>query len=144
MTLTLATVALFPFSFYVLALGFGPILAAPVSETFGRQVIYLVSTPIGALFTMGSGLSKNIWTLCILRFFAGLAFSPALAIGAGTVADVARAEGRATLHPYSLPWAGVRVTNLLPVSSHKQTNGLCRSSAPSSPSENPGAGPNGP
>jgi MFS family permease len=91
-----STVALFPFSFYVFALGFGPILAAPVSETFGRQVIYLVSTPIGALFTMGSGLSKNIWTLCILRFFAGLAFSPALAIGAGTIADVTRAEGRAT------------------------------------------------
>jgi MFS family permease len=91
-----STVALFPFSFYVLALGFGPILAAPVSETFGRQVIYLVSTPIGALFTMGSGWSKNIWTLCILRFFAGLAFSPALAIGAGTIADVTRAEGRAT------------------------------------------------
>jgi MFS family permease len=79
----------------VLALGFGPILAAPTSETYGRHVVYLISTPLGALFTLGAGFSNNIWTLCILRFFAGLTFSPALAIGAGTIADVNKAEHRA-------------------------------------------------
>jgi len=89
------TVALLPLSLYVFALGFGPLLAAPMSETYGRHVVYLVSTPLGALFTMGAGLSQNIWTLCILRFFAGLTFSPALAIGAGTIADVSKAEHRA-------------------------------------------------
>jgi MFS family permease len=43
-----STVALLPLSLYVLALGFGPLLAAPMSETYGRHVVYLVSTPIGA------------------------------------------------------------------------------------------------
>lgn len=45
---------------------------------------------------MGAGFSQNIWTLCILRFFAGFTFSPSLAIGAGTISDVNKAESRAT------------------------------------------------
>ena len=90
-----STVALLPLSLYVLALGFGPILAAPISETYGRHIVYLVSNPLGALFTMGAGFSQNIWTLCILRFLAGMAFSPSLAIGSGTISDVTKAEHRA-------------------------------------------------
>jgi MFS family permease len=82
------TVALLPLSIYVLALGAGPLLAAPISETFGRYVIYLVSPPLGMIFTLGAGFSKNIATFIILRFFAGLFFSPALAVGAGTNADM--------------------------------------------------------
>ena len=82
-----ATAALLPLSFYVLALGFGPLLAAPISETYGRRVVYLLSPPLGALFTMGAGFSPNLPSLVILRFLAGLFFSPAGAIGAGTVAD---------------------------------------------------------
>jgi MFS family permease len=80
----------------VLALGLGPAIAAPISETYGRQIVYLVSTPLGALFTMGAGFSQNIWTLCILRFFAGLTFSPSLSIGAGSNADVVTTQNRAT------------------------------------------------
>ncbi|RDW81932.1 hypothetical protein BP6252_03044 [Coleophoma cylindrospora] len=91
-----STVAILPLSLYVLALGAGPILAAPISETYGRHVVYLISAPLGALFTMGAGFSPSIAALCILRFFAGLTFSPALAIGAGTIADVNRPEHRAT------------------------------------------------
>ncbi|KAH7399822.1 MFS multidrug transporter-like protein [Cadophora sp. MPI-SDFR-AT-0126] len=90
-----STVALLPLTLYVLALGFGPILAAPLSETYGRHIVYLTSAPLGALFTMGTGFSQNIETLCILRFFSGLAFSPALAIGAGSIADVNKPEDRA-------------------------------------------------
>jgi len=89
------TVALLPLSIYVLALGFGPLLAAPISESAGRRVVYAISAPLGTLFTIGAGFSQNIWTLCILRFFAGLTFSPALAIGAGTIADVNKPENRA-------------------------------------------------
>lgn len=63
-------------------------LAAPISEIFGRHIVYLISLPLGALFTLGAGFSANIWTLCITRFLAGLAYSPALAIGAGSIADL--------------------------------------------------------
>ncbi|RFU28742.1 hypothetical protein B7463_g7595, partial [Scytalidium lignicola] len=91
-----STTALLPLSLYVLALGFGPVIAAPLSESHGRHLIYLVSAPLGSLFTMGAGFSQNMQTLCILRFFAGLAFSPCLAIGGGTIADVFKADRRAT------------------------------------------------
>jgi len=90
------TVALLPLTLYVLALGFGPVIAAPLSETYGRHKVYLYSAPIAALFTVGAGFSQNIWTLCILRFFSGMAFSPALAIGSGSIADINRPEKRAT------------------------------------------------
>jgi MFS family permease len=82
-----STVALLPLSLYVLALGLGPILGAPLSETYGRQKIYLLSPPLGALFTLGAGLSPNFASLAVLRFLAGMFFSPPLAIGAGTIAD---------------------------------------------------------
>ena len=89
------TLALLPLTFYVFALGFGPLLGAPLSETYGRRVVFLLSAPLGAIFTVGAGLSHNIATLCVLRFFAGVGFSPALAIGAGTIADLFKLEDRA-------------------------------------------------
>ncbi|KAH8599452.1 MFS multidrug transporter-like protein [Bisporella sp. PMI_857] len=89
-----STVAILPLSLYVLALGMGPIIGAPASETYGRRPVYLACAPLGGLFALGAGFSKNIWTLCILRFFSGLSFAPTLAIGAGTIADVFPPEDR--------------------------------------------------
>ena len=90
-----STVAILPLSFYVLALGFGPIIGAPLSETYGRHIVYGISIPLGAIFTLGAGFSQNIWSLCLLRLLAGLVFSPTLAIGAGTLADIFKMEHRA-------------------------------------------------
>ena len=83
-----STVALLPLSLYVLGLAFGPVLAAPISETLGRRVVYLVSAPIAALFTLGAGFSNTFAALAITRFFAGFFGSPVLAVGAGTNVDV--------------------------------------------------------
>lgn len=82
-----STVALLPLSLYVLGLAFGPVLAAPISETLGRRVVYLVSSPIAALFTLGAGFSNTFASLAITRFFAGFFGSPVLAVGAGTNVD---------------------------------------------------------
>lgn len=83
-----STVALLPLSLYVLGLAFGPVLAAPISETLGRRVVYLISSPIAAMFTLGAGFSNTIAALAITRFFAGFFGSPALAVGAGTNVDL--------------------------------------------------------
>lgn len=83
-----STVALLPLSLYVLGLAFGPVLAAPISETLGRRVVYLVSSPIAALFTLGAGFSNTFASLAITRFFAGFFGSPVLAVGAGTNVDL--------------------------------------------------------
>ena len=77
-----------PFSFYLLGLSLGPVIAAPVSETFGRKVVYLSALPIFAAFTIGSGFSSGIASLTICRLLAGLFSSPGLSIGTGTIADL--------------------------------------------------------
>lgn len=40
------------------------------------------------LFTLGAGFSKTFYSFLICRFFAGMAGSPALAVGAGTNSDL--------------------------------------------------------
>lgn len=82
------TVALLGITTYTLGLAFGPILSAPLSEGKGRQIVYLVSSPVFMLFTLGAGFSKTFPSLVICRLFAGLTGSPALAVGAGTYADL--------------------------------------------------------
>ncbi|KAF2787092.1 MFS general substrate transporter [Melanomma pulvis-pyrius CBS 109.77] len=82
------TTAIVGLTVYTLGLGFGPIISAPLSEKHGRKIVYLLSSPIFMLFTLGAGFSKNLASLIICRFLAGLTGSPALAVGAGTNADL--------------------------------------------------------
>jgi MFS family permease len=63
-------------------------LGAPISEAKGRKAVYLLTLPIFLLFTAAAGLSKNIASLLVCRFFAAAAGSPSLAIGGGSVADM--------------------------------------------------------
>ncbi|KAI5364037.1 Putative major facilitator superfamily, MFS transporter superfamily [Septoria linicola] len=87
-------VVLLPFVFYLLGLSFGPVMAAPLSET-GRKVVYLSALPISAAFTLGAGFSPSIAPLIVCRFFAGLFSSPGLSIGTGTISDVWTPDKRA-------------------------------------------------
>ncbi|EGY16609.1 polyamine transporter 4 [Verticillium dahliae VdLs.17] len=80
--------SILPLSMYVFALGLGPVLGGPLSETVGRHPIYAGSMFFGALFTVGAGLTHNFGALCFLRFMAGFSFSPSLAVGAGTISDM--------------------------------------------------------
>jgi MFS family permease len=69
-------------------LAFGPIVSAPLSETFGRKLAYLSTIPISLLFILGAGCSQNFGTLLVCRFFAGAFGAGCLAIGAGTNSDL--------------------------------------------------------
>ena len=82
------TVALLGLSLYVLGLAFGPVVAAPLSETFGRRIVYLLSLPLSSFFILGAGFSQSFASLAVCRFFAGFFGSPTLAVGAGTNADL--------------------------------------------------------
>lgn len=81
------TVAILTISLYVLALGFGPVIGGPLSETIGRHPVYLVSTALGGLFTLGAGFTHSFAGLCVLRFLSGMSWGPLLAVGAGTVIE---------------------------------------------------------
>ncbi|WPH01414.1 Hypothetical protein R9X50_00425900 [Acrodontium crateriforme] len=82
------TAAILSLSLFVLGLGLGPSIAAPMSEIFGRAVVYKVTAPAYMLFIMGAGFSKTFGGLLVCRFLAGAIGGPCLAIGAGTNADL--------------------------------------------------------
>ncbi|CUM63854.1 uncharacterized protein PRCAT00001442001 [Priceomyces carsonii] len=75
-------------TFYLLGLAIGPAIAAPISEISGRRFIYVFSLPISMLFAMGVGLSNNIYSVLILRFFCGCFASPAMAVAGGSISDI--------------------------------------------------------
>lgn len=75
-------------TFYLLGLALGPVVAAPLSEIIGRRYIYLTTFPACMLFAMGVGLSKNIESVLVLRFFCGLIGSPPMALAGGTISDI--------------------------------------------------------
>jgi MFS family permease len=82
------TTALLGLSMYVIGLGLGPMFSAPLSEVFGRKMVYFINLPIFLLFTLGTGLAQNIQTLIICRAFAGIFGGPALAVSAGSFVDI--------------------------------------------------------
>jgi MFS family permease len=86
------TLATLPLTTYVLGLAFGPMLSAPISETFGRLGTYRVAVPVAALFTVGAGFAPNIQALCILRFFAGFFGGAPLPVASGSAADMFRSQ----------------------------------------------------
>jgi MFS family permease len=82
-----STVSFLPLSLYVLALGLGPIIGGPLSETAGRRLVYVLAVLGGGLFAVGSGLAPGFAGLCIMRFLSGFFFGPALAIGVGVLTE---------------------------------------------------------
>lgn len=82
------TLVLSGLTFYLIGLSLGPVLGAPLSELFGRKIVYIITIPTSMLFVMGIGLSENIWSILILRFLAGFTSSPVMAIAGGTISDL--------------------------------------------------------
>ena len=89
------TVAILPLTVFVLGLAFGPVIAAPISETYGRSVVYKVSAPLYMLFLVGAGFSKSLGSLLVCRLLAGTIGGPVLAVGAGSNADMFPVHNRA-------------------------------------------------
>jgi MFS family permease len=82
------TQAILPLSLYVFALGLGPVVGGPLSETVGRLPIYMGGLIGGTLFTLGAALTHSFAGLNILRFLAGFCFAPSLAIATGTINEI--------------------------------------------------------
>ncbi|KAL4993375.1 major facilitator superfamily domain-containing protein [Aspergillus recurvatus] len=112
---TNTTTSLLPFTTYIYGLAFGPMVAAPLSETYGRRLIYLLMTPLSLLFILGAGFSTNITTLSICRLFAGLFISAPLAVGAGTVVDLwsGPAASRAVVILMTMAFLGPAIGSLV-------------------------------
>ncbi|KAF2094071.1 MFS general substrate transporter [Rhizodiscina lignyota] len=92
------SVSLLGVALFCFGLAFGPVLAAPLSETFGRSLIYKTTLPISIFFVIGSAVSKTFAGLVICRFFAGFFCSPGLSVGGGTNADLWGPSARGSIH----------------------------------------------
>ncbi|KAI5778020.1 MFS multidrug transporter-like protein [Geopyxis carbonaria] len=120
---TTPTLALLGLSVFSLGLGLGPVLAAPLSETYGRRPIYLLSAPLSLLFHIGAALSPSLPSLLVCRFLAALFGAPPLALGGGTLADLwdmrthgAIVAGGFTLTPFLGPVLGPLLGGFIPTS----------------------------
>ncbi|KAF2830952.1 MFS general substrate transporter [Ophiobolus disseminans] len=73
---------------FVVMLGIGPLLLAPLSETFGRRVIYLTCFSVFTLLQIPAALAPNIAFLITVRSIAGFFGSVGIANGGGTISDM--------------------------------------------------------
>ncbi|KAK1073156.1 hypothetical protein LTR74_002122 [Friedmanniomyces endolithicus] len=108
-------VAILPLAFYNLGLAAGPLIGSPVSETSGRKVVLLITTPCFALFTLGAGFSKGITALVVCRFFAGVFAAPAVGNASATLTDYTSGRYRAISFAfyYSIPTFGAALGPLV-------------------------------
>ncbi|KAK3615318.1 hypothetical protein LTR56_026660 [Elasticomyces elasticus] len=81
-------------SLFVLGFAVGPLLWAPLSELFGRQILFTTTYAGLTAFNAGAAGSQNPWTLLILRFFAGAIGSSPLTNAGGVIADIFPAKQR--------------------------------------------------
>lgn len=89
-----AEVATLGLSLFVLGFAFGPLLWAPFSELYGRQILFFGTYGMLTIFNAGNAGSHNIQTLIILRFFSGLFGSSPLTNAGGVIADMFPASQR--------------------------------------------------
>ena len=81
-------------SLFVLGFAIGPLIWAPLSELYGRQAMYTITYGALTAFNAGAAGSQNIWTLIILRFWAGAFGSSPLTNAGGVIADIFPAKER--------------------------------------------------
>lgn len=79
---------------FVLGFAIGPLLWAPLSELYGRQILYFTTFTAFTAFNAATTGAKNIWTVIILRFLAGSFGSSPLTNAGGVIADMFSARER--------------------------------------------------
>ncbi|CDZ96695.1 Synaptic vesicle transporter SVOP and related transporters (major facilitator superfamily) [Phaffia rhodozyma] len=65
-----------------------PLFFAPLSETIGRNPVYLVNYALFTVFFIPLALGKNIWTIIIARFFSGIFGAAGTTLIGGGLSDI--------------------------------------------------------
>lgn len=82
----------FVVSIYVIGFAVGPLLVAPLSELYGRAIVYNVSNVIFLGATVGCALSTNVGMFLAFRLLCGCAGATPLALGGGSISDLMEPE----------------------------------------------------
>jgi multidrug resistance protein len=88
------TIASFVVSVYVLGYAIGPLIIAPLSELYGRLIIYHACNVLFLVFTIACAVAPNMGSLIFFRLMEGCAGSAPLTIGGGSIADMIVQEKR--------------------------------------------------
>jgi len=75
-------------SLFVFGYAFGPLMWAPFSELYGRKPPLIIAAFGFAIFSIAVATAKDLQTIMICRFFAGIFGSSPLAIVAAVFADM--------------------------------------------------------
>ena len=90
-------IAAFVVSVYILGFAAGPLVIAPLSELYGRVVVYHVCNVGFTVFAAACALAPDINTLILFRFLNGVFGSCPATIGGGSIADMVPQERRAAV-----------------------------------------------
>ncbi|KAH0489505.1 hypothetical protein TgHK011_009932 [Trichoderma gracile] len=86
--------AAFCVSVYVLGFAAGPMLFAPLSELYGRSIIYNITNVGFIVFVIACAQAPSMTTLIIFRFLSGIFGSCPITNGGGSITDMIRQDRR--------------------------------------------------
>ncbi|KAG1763905.1 major facilitator superfamily domain-containing protein [Suillus placidus] len=99
-------------SLFVTGLGTGPLLVGPLSEVYGRNVVYQISYALFFIFTFPVVFAPNIAVFLVFRLITGFCGSAFLSVAGGSVSDmfpnssIASPMAVYTISPFIGPVAG--------------------------------------
>lgn len=112
-------VSILSISLFVEGLGLGPLLVGPLSEVYGRNIVYRVSYGLFFLFSLPVVFAPNIAVYLIFRFITGFCGSAFLSVAGGTVSDlfsdatVANPMAVYTISPFIGPVLGPLISGFI-------------------------------
>ena len=114
-------------SLFVAGYCVGPLFWGPLSESYGRRPVFLVSFFFYTCFQVGCALSKNTGSILVFRFISGCFASAPLTNTGGLISDIWDPDHRGqALSLFALaPFAGPSVGPI--VSGFIQVTGTVRS-----------------
>ena len=83
-------------SLFVFGFASGPIIWGPLSELYGRRIVLVCSTFGYTCFSFAVGVSKDIQSILICRFFAGFVGAAPLVVAPAAFTDMFNARTRGT------------------------------------------------
>ncbi|KAA1475901.1 MFS general substrate transporter [Dentipellis sp. KUC8613] len=84
-------------SLSIFAVALGTLVWATYSGFYGRRPIYLVSTPVLALGSLGVSLSRSVPELMVWRFVQAFGSGSGMSVGGGVIGDIYRLEERGSV-----------------------------------------------
>ncbi|WVR09419.1 hypothetical protein IAU60_006486 [Kwoniella sp. DSM 27419] len=108
-------------SLFVAGYCVGPIIFGPLSESYGRRIIFIVSFIVYTCMQVGCALSKNTGSILVFRFLGGMFASAPLTNSGALLADIWDGDHRGqamsifSLAPFAGPSIGPIVAGAIQV-----------------------------